>query len=113
MSPSTDGEENDAIFDAFNIHHQSLKTASLHLLNIVATFRSCIQEILENDITIGNSWDEETIELEKEIKEMADRTGAELDQFLQAKDGGWKTVTGRWKKRVSNFLKDAPVLGDE
>lgn len=107
---STDQEGRDAIFDTSNTYHESLKSASMHLLKTVATFQLTMKEIKEKDMAFGKSWERETKGVEAEIKTRAEETEQQLREFFEANNGGWKTVTGRWERRIAKLLKDAPVL---
>lgn len=60
-------------------------------------------------MSIGDTWDNEVLETEKEIKSMAEKTAVQLERFFKSKNGGWRTVTDGWERRVAKLLKDAPV----
>lgn len=104
-----DLKSSDTIFDALSGHHQSLKSASLHLLRTVASYYSLISKIDEEEMVIGDSWGKEVLDVEEQIKNMAEKTAVQLERFFKSKNGGWRVVTERWERRVARLLKDAPV----
>ena len=60
-------------------------------------------------MAIGESWDKEVLDVEHQIKSMAEKTAVQLERFFKSKSGGWRTVTDGWERRVARLLKDAPV----
>lgn len=102
----------DTIFQAFGAHHQSLRSASLHLLRAVSTFQSSNKEIVRENMEFGKSWDKEVRDTEVEIKKMFEEAGAELEEFFRSQTSGWTTVMGGWEKKMVMLLEDAPILED-
>lgn len=109
--PQCGGQEGtDTILEAFEAHHQSLKSASLQLLRTVSTFQSSIKEIVREDMELEKSWEKEARDTEIEIKGMYEETRAKLEEFFQSQTSGWTTVMGGWEKKVAMLLENAPVL---
>lgn len=91
---------------AFNSYHKSAKSASLQLLRMTATFQSSMKEIVEKDMVIGNSWNQEIRDAKGEIKSMSDKTRADLERFFRSKEGGWKKLVHVWQKKIRKLLEN-------
>jgi len=68
------------------------------------------------DLAIGESWNTEVLDVEEDIRSMAEKTAVSLERFFRSRKGGWRTVAAGWERRVAKLLKGAPVPecgGDE
>ena len=94
------------MFETLNSQRQSLKEASIKLIQTAVTLQASIKQILEQDTGFGQSWESSLTEATAEIQGLSKAAGTELEGFLKGEDGGWNRAVKKTTKGIKKLLKE-------